>query len=162
MNDHILEVRDDRGCFREIVFFHYLTSPLGGLYKKNLEMMCTAKWIEYKLVHMGKRHFCVLKPEDCKHNQLHLIHTNYQSIVKLDIAPLANPSPETLTTKHNKQLIWLGLKRIINIFQVVNDEIKQCIISVCTHFYFIHFGVQYLCGRDYPQPHKLNSTVPGY
>ena len=132
------------GVSEKLYFFTTSRPPSVVFIKKKLEMMCTAKWIEYKLVHMGKRHFCVLKPEDCKHNQLHLIHTNYQSIVKLDIAPLANPSPETLTTKHNKQLIWLGLKRIINIFQVVNDEIKQCIISVCTHFYFIHFDLSWL------------------
>ena len=61
MNDHILEVRDDRGCFREIVFFHYLTSPLGGLYKKKTGNDVYSKVNRIQVSAHGKASFLCVK-----------------------------------------------------------------------------------------------------
>ena len=61
---------------------------------------------------MRLRQFSILRPKGCEH--IPTTHTNYQSIVKSDVASLGNP-PDTLNTQHNnnRQLLELGLEIII-------------------------------------------------
>ena len=47
------------------------------------------------------------------------------------------------------KVIRLGLKRIINRFQVANVELKKYVILVWTHLYSIHFGHCYVWISSY-------------
>ena len=68
---------------------------------------------------MWLRQFSVLKPKGDEHTPITL--NAHKLLIQSDVSNLASPSPDSLNTKHNnnnnRQLLGLGLKRIIDRFQ---------------------------------------------